>query len=205
MESISSLSTSICVHPCSPKKWVLRLLKGLYGIKQGPRIWALKLHSVLTKISFERVDCDYSVYIYRRDSVKIIMPIHVDDLLIASNSHDAIQKVKSDLASHFKIHDQGPTTSILGIKVERDRPNRTVSLSQPGYVESILEQFGMAECNPVLTPFEEGQKLSKDMSPDTPKGRAEMKVYPYRKLISKLLYLAIATRLDIAYAVGVLC
>ncbi len=36
-----------------PKRWVVHLLKGLYGIKQGPRIWALKLHSVLTDIGFE--------------------------------------------------------------------------------------------------------------------------------------------------------
>jgi len=47
-----------------PKQWVLRLLKGLYGIKQGPRIWALKLHSVLTAIGFEWIDCDHSVYVY---------------------------------------------------------------------------------------------------------------------------------------------
>ena len=147
-----------------PKRWVVRLLKGLYGIKQGPRIWALKLHSVLTSISFEWIDCDYSVYVYRRDGVHIMMPIHVDDLLIASNSKAAIQRVKSDLAVHFKLHEQGPTTSILGIKIERDRATRTISLSQPGYVQSILEQFGMSHCNPSLTPMDENQKLSARMS-----------------------------------------
>lgn len=103
-----------------PKRWVVRLLKGLYGIKQGPRIWVLKLHSVLTSIGFERTDCDYSVYIYCRSDIRIMMPIHVDDLLLASNSKAAIQCVKSDLSAHFKLHDQGPTTSILGIKIERD-------------------------------------------------------------------------------------
>jgi hypothetical protein len=46
------------------KCWVVRLLKGLYGIKQGPRIWALKLHSVLSTIGFERINCDHSVYVY---------------------------------------------------------------------------------------------------------------------------------------------
>ena len=188
-----------------PKRWVLRLLKGLYGIKQGPEIWVLKLHSVLTEIGFEHTDCDYSVYIYRRDDVKVILPIHVDDLLIASNSRDAIQKVKSDLAAQFKIHDQGPATSILGIKIERDRPNRSISLSQPGYIESILEQFSMSECNPVHMPMIENQKLLTSMSPDTPERQAEMKAYPYRELIRKLLYLAIATRPDIAYTIGVLC
>jgi hypothetical protein len=72
-----------------PKKWVLRLLKALYGIEQGSRIWALNLHSGLTQIGSERTDCDYSVYVYSRGNVKIIIPIHLDDLLIASNSRDA--------------------------------------------------------------------------------------------------------------------
>jgi len=36
-----------------PKWWVVHLLKGLYGIKQGPQIWALKLHSVLMAIGFK--------------------------------------------------------------------------------------------------------------------------------------------------------
>ena len=188
-----------------PKRWVVRLLKGLYGIKQGPRIWALKLHSVLTSIGFERIDCDYSVYVYRRDDVRVMMPIHVDDLLLASNSKAAIQRVKSDLATHFKLHDQGPATSILGIKIERNRAARTISLSQPGYVESILEQFGMADCNPSLTPMDENEKLSARMSPDTPERQSEMRTIPYRELIGKLLYLAIATRPDISYVVGVLC
>jgi len=54
-------------EPCEgedPKCWVVRLLKGLYRIKQGPCLWALKLHSVLVLIGFQRIDCDYSVYVY---------------------------------------------------------------------------------------------------------------------------------------------
>jgi len=109
-----------------------------------------------------------------------MMPIHVDNLLLASNSKAAIQKVKVEFASHFKIHDQGPTVSVLGIKVERDRAARSISLSQPGYIQSIVEQFGMSDCNPAQTLMDENQKR---MSPDTPEGRAEMKAYSYRELI----------------------
>src|SRR5258708_40261117 len=83
-----------------PKRWVVRLLKGLYGIKQGPRIWALKLHSVLTDLGLERTDCDYSVFVYRRGDVRI-MGARVDDLLLALNSKSAIQNVKSELPSHI--------------------------------------------------------------------------------------------------------
>ena len=70
-------------EPCDgkdPKCWVVCLLKGLYRIKQGPHLWALKLHSVLSVISFQHIDCDYLVYMYRRGDVKIFLPIHVDDL-----------------------------------------------------------------------------------------------------------------------------
>ena len=188
-----------------PKRWVVRLLKGLYGIKQGPRLWALKLHSVLTTLGFQRIDCDYSVYVYKRDGVKVFMPVYVDDLLIASSSKAAIQQVKRDLASHFTIHNQGPVQSILGVKVVRDRSARTISLSQPGYIKSILEDFNMSDCNPSATPMEQNIKLSKTMSPTSPEEQAEMKKVPYRKLVRKLLYLAVATHPDISYAVGVLC
>jgi len=99
-----------------------------------------------------------------------MMPIHVDDLLLASNSKAAIQSVKTNLATHFKLHDQGPTTSILGIKIKHDCTAHTISLSQPGYVKSILEQFSMADCNPSLTPMDENQKLLAQMSPNTPEG-----------------------------------
>src|SRR5258706_14332880 len=188
-----------------PKRWVVRLLKGLYGIKQGPHIWALKLHSVLTDIGFKCTDCDYSVYVYKRGDVCIMMPIHVDNLLLASNSRSALRSMKAELSSHFKLHDLGPATSILGIKLECDHATQTISLSQPGYIESILEDFGLTDCNPTVTPMEENLKLSMNMSPVTPEDRLIMKSVPYRKLVVTLLYLTIATRPDIAYAVGVLC
>lgn len=99
-------------------EWVLQLLKGLYGIKQGPRIWSVKLHSALSEIGFKRLECDHSVFLYERDDVKMVVPVHVDDLVLASPSKDAIKKVKKELSARFKIHDQGPTSFILGVKLE---------------------------------------------------------------------------------------
>jgi hypothetical protein len=91
------------------------------------------------------------------------------------------------------------------MKIERDRSRRSVSLSQLGYIESILDDFSMSDCNPSSTPMDEGQKLSVRMSLSTPEEKAEMARVPYCELIGKLLYLAVATRPDIAYVVGVLC
>jgi len=48
-------------------------------------------------------------------------------------------------------------------------------------------------------------KLSVSMSPRMPEEKLSMRAVPYRELVGKLLYLAIAMRPDITYAVGVLC
>ena len=111
-----------------PKRWIVRLLKGLYGNQQNHRIWSLKLHSVPASIGFRRTDCDYSVYGYHPNGLRIIVPIHVDHLLLASNSLSAIQHVKCELSSHFNLHDLGPTTPILGIKIARDHSRRIIPL-----------------------------------------------------------------------------
>jgi Reverse transcriptase (RNA-dependent DNA polymerase)/gag-polypeptide of LTR copia-type/GAG-pre-integrase domain len=186
-------------------EWVLQLLKGLYGIKQGPRLWSQKLHTALSEIGFKRLECDHSVFVYERDGVKIVVPVHVDDLVFASKSKEAIEKTKSDLRTRFKIRDQGPTSLILGVHLERDRERRTIHLSQPNYIQSILETFRMQECNGARTPMDDKLRLSSKMSPTSVSEKAEMKNVPYREAVGKLLYLSIATRPDISYAVGVLC
>ncbi|CAG8681828.1 11691_t:CDS:1, partial [Acaulospora colombiana] len=187
-------------------KYVVKLLKSLYGIKQAPRIWSKKLLSELKALGFQRLECDHSVFIYERDDVRVIVPVYVDDLVIASKSQDAIDAFKSQLRSRFKMREQGPTTFILGIKLERDRPNRTIKLSQSTYIENMIEKYIPHEIlNGVDVPMKDNEPLSTKMCPQTPDEIEFMSKIPYREAVGKLLYLSIATRPDISYAVGVLC
>jgi hypothetical protein len=125
-------------------------------------------------------------------------------MTIAAKSKAAIQKITSDLKKHFKLRELGPTSWLLGVEVKRDRSKRTLTLSQRQYVVDLLEEFGMSDCNSVSTPLQPNQKLTKKMSPQTPEEREAMENIPYRKAVGRLMYLAIATRGDIAYAIGVL-
>jgi len=185
--------------------WVWRLLKSLYGLKQSPRLWNQKLHAALQDMGFIRTRSDHSVYIYVRDGVRMIIPIFVDDLTLVSKSMAAINKVKQELGERFKLRDLGPTESLLGIKITRDRAKRTLCLSQRQYIIEALERYRLSDCTPVKTPMEPGLRLSKDMAPKTPEEEAQMKGTPYMNAVGSLMYLAITTRPDIAYAVGVLC
>jgi hypothetical protein len=70
--------------------WVARLLKGLYGLKQGGREWFCRLEEVLVELGFARIRSDSSVLIWENDGVKVIMPVFVDDITLASKSKEKI-------------------------------------------------------------------------------------------------------------------
>ena len=165
----------------------------------------LKLHSVLSLIGFQQIDCNYSVYVYHWGDIKIFLPIHVDDLLLMSNLLAALQEVKSDLAAQFSIHNQGPIKLMLGIKIKCNYSTQSISLLQPRYLQSILDKFNMSDCNPMSMPMEENIKLSVCMCLTDPEGRAAMAKDLYHELIRKLIYLAVATHPNISYAISVLC
>ena len=184
---------------------VWRLLKALYGLKQSPRVWNKKLDTVLHELGFTCIKSDTSIYIWIRGDVKIFVPVFVDDLTLASKSISAISHVKTELGKRFKLRDLGPTSSLLGIEITRDRSQRRLCLSQRQYISDMLDRYNLADSAPVTTPIDPGLKLSSSMSPTTPEEIAEMKNIPYASAVGSIMYLSVATRPDIAYAVGVLC
>ena len=49
---------------------VLKLAKGIYGLKQAGRLWNHKLHTTLLQMDFQRLKSDASVYLYAKDDVR---------------------------------------------------------------------------------------------------------------------------------------
>jgi hypothetical protein len=68
----------------------------------------MELITALVSIGFKRLESDHSVYICERDGVKIIMPIFVDDIILAS-TQKALDEMVEELAKHFSPRDLGPT------------------------------------------------------------------------------------------------
>ena len=175
-----------------PKAKVCLLQKAIYGSKHGGNRWNKKMRSVLESLDFRQTYSDASIYIYSKDGVTIILPVFV------------VQSFIAQLSQHFKIRDLGPTTQLLGIKIDRDRAKRSISLSQRQYCLDVLDRFGMADCKPISTPMEPGLRLSRTQSPQNAQEAATMRQTPYLSAVGALMYLATTTRPDIAYTVGVL-
>ena len=186
------------------KDWVWHLKKSIYGLKQAGRCWHQKLNHVLESMGFRRITCEHSIWVYQQGSTKVIVPVFIDDMTIAAKSMDTIEELKSGLKKHFKLRELGPTSWLLGVEITRNHPKHSISLSQHQYVQTLLERFGFSDCTPVSTPLDPGSKLSASMSPTTPEEAEKMRSVPYLQAVGSLMYLAVATRPDIAFAVGVL-
>jgi hypothetical protein len=185
--------------------WVARLLKGLYGLKQGGRKWFCHLEEVLIKLGFAHICSDSSVFIWEKDGVKVIVPVFVDNITLASKSKEKIAKIKGLLAQRFKLRKLRPTSSILGVQINCKRATRTMHLSQHQYTLDLLDCLGFADCSPVSTPLNPGSRLDMSQCPQTPEDNEFMRDKPYVSAVGALMYPAIAMCPNITHTVGVLC
>jgi len=183
---------------------ICKLNKPLYGLKQSGREWYRKLDNFLLSHGGRRTEADPCVYTFNEGKHQIILIVYVDDLIIASRSYNELVKIKKSLQHTFKMIDLGPISHILGIDIKRESLTGNLRLSQTRYIKDLINKFNFNDAKEVVTPLDANIKISKDLCPQTDEERIEMKKKPYRELVGSLIYLANASRPDIAFAANAL-
>ena len=68
------------------EKFVCRLKKSLYGLKQSPRQWYKKFDSFMLSQKYVRSEYDHCAYFKQfKNGIFIILVLYVDDILIFSS------------------------------------------------------------------------------------------------------------------------
>ena len=175
---------------------VCHLRKSIYGLKQSPRCWNSALNSHLQHLGFVKSSSDPCVYT-RVNGELFIIGIYVDDILLACNSLDEIERIKSSLLCRYKTSDLGQINYFLGIKITQNFKSGEIFLNQQAYTEKVLERFGLNNANSVKSPIDPCVKL--EVASDDSN---LVDVQKYQSAIGSLLYLSTKTRPDIAFAVN---
>lgn len=184
-----------------PANQVLKLRKSLYGLKQSPRLFNQTLDRWLKSVGMTQCKTDECVYIRRRGNKVLMLLVHVDNQLIASNDLRELEDFKKQLNLKFECSDSGPVGYFLGFNIFRDQTKRELWISQEHYIEAILEKFGMSDCNTAKQPLWSTFKAQIA----TDKEFAAAKHLPFPQVAGALLYLSTITRPDIAYTASLLC
>jgi hypothetical protein len=150
------------------KKFVCRLKKSLYGLRQSPRQWCTKFDSFMVSQNYTRSEYDHCVYFKKlNNGIFMILVLYVDDMLLASKIIIEINRLKAQMARTLDMKDLGATRQILGMDIFIDRRNGNIWLSQKKYVEKTLLRFGMNDVKPILFPLASHFKLSSCLCPST--------------------------------------
>ncbi|GJW12018.1 ribonuclease H-like domain, reverse transcriptase, RNA-dependent DNA polymerase [Tanacetum coccineum] len=174
---------------------VYRLIKALYGLRQAPRAWNIKLDNTLKSLDFKKCALEQAIYTKRSKDSILLIGVYVDDLIITGTPKEEIDNFKAQMEEKFEMSDLGLLAYYLGIEVTQT--NGDISIKQSAYASKILKEAGMIDCNETLIPMDPGTRLTK-ITEGTMVNSTE-----YRSLIGCLRYL-LHTRPDLSYSVGLL-
>ena len=175
---------------------VCKLQRSLYGLKQAPRAWFQRFSDFLLQLGFEESTCDYSLFVFNKRGVYLILLIYVDDILITGNSSRQMAHLIRQLGSLFSMKDLGQLNYFLGIEVQYN--GHSMHLNQSKYALDLLSRTKFTDAKPISTPVSSGHKLSAHDGDPYP--NPEM----YRSVVGALQYITI-TRPDLSYAVNQVC
>ena len=155
-----------------------------------------------------------------RDEV-LMVGCYVDDLFVLSSHTDEdslYHRFTTDLSARWDVEDEGDVTDLLSVEIERTSEH--VTLRQSAYISKLMATYapeGVPD-----SPFGAGYRLSSHPPSRTPADtelpqrvidaveQTADSIDPallraFQSLVGALLYCAVNTRPDVAYAVGMLC
>lgn len=184
----------------------LHCLKSIYGAKQSARLLHQRLSGFLLKLGFKQLVSDQCVYRKGEGDEEIIIATWVDDIIMFNhrNNNSARTWFDEELNKEFIMSPwtSGESGWLLNMAIVRDYETGTLHLSQEAAITKLAKRFGLAK--------DDGRRKSIPMMTDIRlcKTAAENIVpkseFDYMSAIGGLLYIALTTRADVAYAVGVL-
>jgi hypothetical protein len=118
----------------------------------------------------------------------------MNDIIIAyrKRSQAAVDELTQQLSQHYNISGGKPAQWLLGIKIARNKSDQKIWLSQEAYIKKIAKLATKRTAYPI--PIGAEKLLSRKFMV------ASLKIQAYQRKIGSLLFAAVFTRPNIAFA-----
>ena len=172
---------------------VVGLKRVLYGLKQAPRLWNVRIDTFLVEeLSLVKSVADPNLYYSIINGKYRVFLLYVDDLILAGDNHQEMDKVEECLALEFEMFRMGKSNIFLGADLVYDQDG--IWTHQRRYIKDLLQRYGMENCNPLRVPMSTSANLKANMSSKL------ADFHLFKSICGSLIY-ACNTRFNICFAV----
>jgi hypothetical protein len=178
-------------------EWLMELLNTLYGTKQAAKHFWLLLLSIMKSMGFKYNRVDPCLYYKWTDEGLKIWASWVDDCLHIGASKESVLKSKDILTNELECDDNGEMKKYVGVKMDYDKENQMLKMTQPVLLQSFKDEFELPTEN-FNTPASPGSTLQLVEDGETIGKEEQSK---YRSGVGKLLHMMRWSRPDILNAV----
>jgi hypothetical protein len=172
---------------------VWKLKRALYGLKDAPRAYFVHTKNKLEELDFRQSDADPCLFI----SPTVICLIYVDDALFVYKSPEEVNILTKKMKQiGMLFEEESDVAGYLGVLLDRDPKNNTITLRQSGLAQRIVEALHLDDdTSTVKTPADSFLPLDED-------GERAHEIYNYASVAGMLQYLQGHSRPDISFAVS---
>lgn len=186
------------------ENWIMRLHKALYGTKQAANAWQKMVVSIMKKAGAKSMRADPATYVLEDSNQGfVIVGTHVDDFMVLFNpagSH-LRDRIWEAFQKEVKITNTGEIHWALQTRIDRDKSNGLLKISQGNYVRSIIEKYKDLGLKEYDTPASDSDKeLTEADLPKSKEDKAIVESFPFQEIIGSLWWLVGMSRPDIAVA-----
>jgi hypothetical protein len=176
---------------------VLQLKHTIYGTKQAAMAYWKEQNKAMKKMKYGRSSIDPCLNFKWTEKGLNVWFTWVDDNVSGGKPDDVKEAVK-DMRSHFECDYLGPMKEYLGCKIDHDRKNGSMKITQPVMIQSFEDEFNINTDRKRITPAEPGSVLPPAAERNFV-GQKDQKYY--RSGVGKLLHMARWSRPEIQNAV----
>ena len=177
---------------------VKKIIKNLYGRKDGPRLWEMAFADWAGDTDFNR--CESDLCLWARDigtDKATFMCVFCDDIFITAPNAACFDRISKELAEKWDdCHVELPKFA-LGCDIEQNENG--IKICAKTKIDALLKDINMDVCKIKKTALEPGVDINVD---DCPKNGEPPLKEEYRQVLGRISYMMTSCRPDLAHAVS---
>ena len=175
----------------------LKVLQNLYNFKQAAWNWHDHCVTTLSELDFAQCIADLCLLIH--ESKEIILLLYIDNIVIVFKSLSNIKWFKHEFQCIFKVKNLKEMKKILDIQITCNRKAWILWINQIHYLHEILERLNMKQDKHKTTDFSMNEY---DAFHSAELEDVRINQHEYQQVIESLMYVAIHTCFNIAFALN---